>query len=326
MNWTPDWQLKMVNSPWLPATQITAPTFASAWAKIFTFLFKSGLRIETPKHQSGRSPLGWDAAVAVRILQPMSEPFFCSPGVMDLPHDFESYRLEVIYGIHDEWLGHGWDYTYHQRMRAYKTPEGPIDQIALVLDRIERDFKTKRRVSGRDYFVSTFYPDDYKLEDRPCLQYVQWRLTEVAEQYFLHQLTTWRSRDFVRAWLENNFAFRDLFRLMAKWIAERLEMPIEIGTMHDYSSSLHIYGSYDQNAEMANVYRRLRTDPPYLSTADYLGDVKAHRRFIAGRLSVMRDPVYQHLGKKLPEEKIREILAQQKQTLDTFPYPSEWDE
>lgn len=327
MPYTPDQKLKDRNSPWFPAVQITASTFASAWAKIFCFLFESGLRIETPKHQSGRSPLGWDGAVSVRILRPMDEPFLCTPGVMDLALDFESYRLEVICGIHDEWLGRGWDYTYHERIRKHKiSPTGTIDQISVVLARIEEDFKTKGRVSGRDYFVSTFYPNDYNLEDRPCLQLIQWRLTEAAEQYYLHQFSVWRSRDFVKAWLENNFALRDLLRLMAKWLTERLGVPIEIGTIQEHNQSLHIYGAYDKSGEMAKIYSQVRGKPPTMPISTFMGDVEEYRRLIAGRLAAMRDPTKQHLGKKLPEKTIREILAQQGQNLDTYPYPSQWDE
>lgn len=177
--------------------QVLADTFPEAWNLIFQNLYLYGTRIETPKHQDGITILGWDGNFDVCVKSPKDEPWFHKMGITDTPLECESYRLEVIYGIHDEWIGHGWDYTYHERLRTHKTFDGgTIDWVQLNLDRIVEDYDKKGRISGRDYAGFTGYPTDNELDDKPCLQHIQWRITQSEDEYYLHQFVYFRSRDF----------------------------------------------------------------------------------------------------------------------------------
>ena len=322
------YELKEENDNYIWSTQISTRTFPDAWDAIFEEIYLFGTRIETPKHQDGITILGWDADINVCVLEPRAEPWFHKLSITDTPLECESYRLEVIYGIHDEWIGHGWDYTYHERLRKHKTFDGKtIDWVTLNLERIVDDYKKKGRMSGRDYAGFTGYPTDNELDDKPCLQHIQWRITESNSQFYLHQFVYFRSRDFFKAWHENAYALSDLQRLMAKWLSERLEIEINVGSYYDHSSSLHIYGLYENENELiTNAKNRVEkslaeeTDLTY-TTEQFMGsedDIKQYRRIIAARLDAMA----KGHGTKLPEVKLTELSYD----LDTFPYPAEWDE
>jgi thymidylate synthase len=62
--------------------------------------------------------------------------------------------------------------------------------------------------------------------------------------------THWRSRDLYKAWFMNAYALTDLQRLMAGQLAARLNRPVRAGRYVDISDSLHIYGSYFDNAQV----------------------------------------------------------------------------
>jgi thymidylate synthase len=60
--------------------------------------------------------------------------------------------------------------------------------------------------------------------------------------------THWRSRDLYKAWFMNVYALTDLQRVISERISERIGKPVRVGRYVDISDSLHIYGSYFEEA------------------------------------------------------------------------------
>ena len=62
----------------------------------------------------------------IHVTEPFAEPRIhrAFPGGLD---DLEKYRAEVLYGVHDHWIDPAagkWEYTYHERLFAYRVPGG----------------------------------------------------------------------------------------------------------------------------------------------------------------------------------------------------------
>ena len=62
--------------------------------------------------------------------------------------------------------------------------------------------------------------------------------------------THWRSRDLYKAWFMNAYALTDLQRQIAEQISEKMGKVVHVGRYVDISDSLHIYGSYFDNAKI----------------------------------------------------------------------------
>jgi thymidylate synthase len=90
---------------------------------------------------------------------------------------------------------------------------------------------------------------DPQTDDPPCLQRIWCRLVEdKGGQMTLNMNTHWRSRDLYKAWFMNVYALTDLQRIIAEKISKKIGKPVTVGRYVDISDSLHIYGSYFNEA------------------------------------------------------------------------------
>ena len=128
----------------LPVILIDADTIPEAYHRACIACWKEGIRVETPKHLPVY-PLGYDAAILIRVRFPLAEPRFHRFGLCDTFEGLEAYRLEVIYGIHDHWVvpvnqvkdpGMArWDYSYHERFTHEQQEQMMIDKIKSLLSK-----------------------------------------------------------------------------------------------------------------------------------------------------------------------------------------------
>jgi len=170
------------------------------------------------------------------------------------PEELESYRQEVVNGIHDHWIDPAagkWTYTYHERLFAYcpvediRNADSPkpfrkVDQVQYIIDHLSQTGH------GRRAQAITWMPTaDTVTDDPPCLQRIWCRLLEnETGGLSLNMNTHWRSRDLYKAWFMNVYALTDLQKIIAEGIAEKTGAPVKVGRYVDISDSLHIYGSY----------------------------------------------------------------------------------
>ena len=186
-------------------------------------------------------------------MQPFREPRIHKnfPGG---PEELESYRQEVVNGIHDHWIDPAagkWTYTYHERLFSYcpaedirdassPRPFRKVNQIQYIIDYLSQ-FGHSRRAQAITWMPTA----DPVTDDPPCLQRIWCRLLANEDgSLSLNMNTHWRSRDLYKAWFMNVYALTDLQKTIAEAIAGKTGSPVKVGRYVDISDSLHIYGSY----------------------------------------------------------------------------------
>jgi thymidylate synthase len=236
----------------IPVIVITADCLPQAWEKAVLAVWDNGLKIKT-QYDKPQAPPSRDATVVITVTNPFAEPRI-HKNFPSGPAELESYRLEVVSGIHDHWIDPAagkWTYTYHQRLRAYcpvedirvagsPKPFGQVDQIQYIIDSLSEVNHTRRAQA-----ITWMPTADPETDDPPCLQRIWCRLVAGDDGKFsLNMNTHWRSRDLYKAWFMNAYAFTDLQRIIADEISRKIDRPVTVGRYVDISDSLHIYGSY----------------------------------------------------------------------------------
>ena len=251
----------------IPVIAITAGCLPEAWEKAVLAVWDKGLEVKTQYDKPEDSP-SKDATVIVTITDPFREPRIHKnfPGG---PEELESYRLEVLSGIHDHWIDPAagkWTYTYHERLFAYspvediRSADSPkpfkkVDQIQYIVDRLSQAGHSRRAQA-----VTWMPTADPQTDDPPCLQRIWCRLVpDDAGRLSLNMNTHWRSRDLYKAWFMNVYALTDLQRIIAEQISQKINQPVKVGRYVDISDSLHIYGSYFD--EVAGEVEKMRQSP-----------------------------------------------------------------
>jgi thymidylate synthase len=241
------------NSPAnIPVISITADCLPEAWEKAVLAVWDNGFNVKT-QYDKPTDPPSKDATVMIQVSDPFNEPRIHKnfPGG---PEELESYRQEVVNGIHDHWIDPAagkWTYTYHERLFSYSPVEDirkadspkpfeSVDQIQYIIDCLSKSGHSRRAQA-----VTWMPTADPSTDDPPCLQRIWCRLlSNEAGEWTLNMNTHWRSRDLYKAWFMNVYALTDLQRQIAQAIAEKKGEPVRVGRYVDISDSLHIYGSY----------------------------------------------------------------------------------
>lgn len=240
----------------IPVISVKAECLPEAWEKAVVEVWEKGATLKTQYDKPGDPP-SKDATVMIEVTNPFNEPRIHKnfPGG---PAELESYRQEVLDGIHDHWIDPSagkWTYTYHERLFAYcpvedirdsETPKPfkAIDQIQYIIDSLA-DASFTRRAQGITWMPTA----DCDTDDPPCLQRIWCRMLEDENgDLVLNMNTHWRSRDLYKAWFMNVYALTDLQRVIAEKISEKIGKPVRVGRYVDICDSLHIYGSYFEDA------------------------------------------------------------------------------
>jgi len=241
----------------IPVISITADCLPEAWEKAVLAVWDKGFEVRT-QYDKPQDPPSKDATVMICISDPFREPRIHKnfPGG---PEELESYRQEVVNGIHDHWIDPAagkWTYTYHERLFAYcpveeirdansPKPFKKVNQIQYIIDYLAQAGHSRRAQA-----ITWMPTADPATEDPPCLQRIWCRLlANDAGELSLNMNTHWRSRDLYKAWFMNVYALTDLQRVIAEGVARKRGEPVQVGRYVDISDSLHIYGSYFNEVE-----------------------------------------------------------------------------
>ncbi len=236
----------------IPVIAITATCLPEAWEKAVLAVWDNGFSIKT-QYDKPSDPPSKDATVMIEVSTPFCEPRIHKnfPGG---PEELESYRQEVVNGIHDHWIDPAagkWTYTYHERLFSYNPvedirdantpkPFNSVDQIQYVIDCLSKSGHSRRAQA-----ITWMPTADPQTDDPPCLQRIWCRLLPNDNgEWTLNMNTHWRSRDLYKAWFMNAYALTDLQKQMAEAISQNRGETVHVGRYVDISDSLHIYGSY----------------------------------------------------------------------------------
>jgi len=247
-------------------------TLPAAWERSVIECWERGTPFRTEYDKEGDPP-SKDCTALIVVHEPLEEPRIhrAFPGGLD---DLEIYRQEVVNGVRDHWIDPAagkWSYTYHQRLAAYPSAAGPLDQLEYIVSRLAATPHTRRAQA------ITYEPVlDQKTDDPPCLQRAWWRL---EDDRLLLQVTM-RSNDAFKAAFMNMFAFTELQRELAGRLSDRVGREIVPGCYTHFANSYHIYGSYFAEFEgfLETVEKRSWEDRVWDSTSDLVQQL-----FAAGR-------------------------------------------
>lgn len=222
----------------LPNVQVVADGLAQGWEESVKACWMYGVRIPTEYDKEG-DPYSRDIALRLTIKDPFTEPRLHRdmPGGLG---DLEVYRREVVLGVRDHWINPQdlkWQYTYHERLTAYKVPgiPDPIDQIESVINQLCGAPHTRRAQA------ITWQPwKDAGFEHATCLQSFWFRI--FGDKLVMRCRI--RSNDAWKAAFMNMYAFIDLQRHVAERVSENLGREIMVGQYDHEADSFHIYGSY----------------------------------------------------------------------------------
>jgi thymidylate synthase len=207
-----------------------------AWERAVIACWEAGESFPTEYDKPGDAN-SRDVSALIHVTEPFTEPRIhrAFPGGLD---DLEKYRAEVLYGVHDHWIDPAagkWEYTYHERMRAYSVPGvGVFDQIAGAVEKLKAVPYTRRAQA-----VTWQVWNDMNIDDPACLQRMWFRISGGK----LHMNIHIRSNDAFKAAFMNMFAFTELQRMVAA------EVGVEPGEYMHIADSFHIYGSYFEDFE-----------------------------------------------------------------------------
>jgi thymidylate synthase len=223
----------------MKSIHVEARTLPEGWEAAVKRCWEEGARFRTQYDKPGDPP-SRDVACLIHVKEPFGEPRIhkAFPGGLD---DLEVYRAEVLYGVHDHWIAPDegkWEYTYHERLFAYKVPgvPEPIDQIARVVRLLKETPHTRRAQA-----VTWQAWNDLGIHDPACLQRMWFRIEEPEQGGGggrLNLVIHIRSNDAFKAAFMNMFAFTELQRDVAR------ELGVEVGEYMHIADSFHIYGSY----------------------------------------------------------------------------------
>ncbi len=224
----------------IPVLLVSGKGIAETWEKSMEALYRNGIRIKTEYDRPGDPP-SIDATMVMVASDPLSEPRI-HLSIPSTFKDLQKYEKEVVEGVHDHWIDPEkgkWTYTYHQRLFKYPAPEGQVNQIDHIINKLAEAPYTRRAQA------ITWNPRlDPHTDDPPCLQRIWLRCTEQDGGIKLNMNTHWRSRDAYKAAFMNMYALTELQRRIASSLSERLRRDVEAGQYVDISDSYHIYGSY----------------------------------------------------------------------------------
>ncbi|MEA3305625.1 MAG: thymidylate synthase [Candidatus Omnitrophota bacterium] len=230
----------------IPVLQVEQETLSAAWEKAVLAVWGNGEIVKTEYDKKG-DPQSKDCTMIIIVRQPLKEPRIhrAFPGSLE---DLETYRQEVVFGIHDHWINPQegkWTYTYHKRFFDYEIESEHIDQIGAIVKKLS-DVPYSRRGQAITWNVKL----DPRTDDPPCLQRLWFRITGARQgKSVLNMNAHWRSRDAFKASFMNMYALTDLQNSIAEKISLLRGEKIEAGRYVDISDSFHIYGSYYKEFE-----------------------------------------------------------------------------
>lgn len=250
----------------LPTIQIIADNLPQGWEEAVLATWELGAEIKT-QYDKPKDPPSRDCSLELVIRDPFAEPRIhraLPGGFLEL----ETYRQEVVDGIHDHWVvvddpeTTKWRYGYHERIAAYTTPgSGEVtNQLDYVVNTLVAAPHTRRALA------ITWKPWMDKLHDHaPCLQYLWFRI--FGDQLVAHCHI--RSNDAYKAAFMNIYAFTDWQKYIADRVSEGLGRQIRVGQYTHKVDSFHIYGSY---FEEFNSFLRMMDARPDFADRTYRSD------------------------------------------------------
>jgi len=313
----------MSNLITVPAIAVEGSSLALATLRAWDACDAGGFRTFNVKHTVGEA-LARDASILVHVPVSFREPLLFTPGIPGDPEAVWEYVLEVVFGVWNHWVGHGWDYTYNQRLAR---------QIPRMLSRIEKTWLEKGRITGRDFQLVTWRAaNDQRIDDPPCLQNLHLRLVPCGEpgHYSVNLTVLFRSRDLGNAFNMNAFAFIHWQKVLMDRIARRMKkygLTFSMGSYTDFSISLHLYGADEERRNLEKTLLKIREQDPTRFCMDSRFYIPTETRQKVNH-RVAAQVAFEKLTRGQPDHSFKatpEVMAARGINWKNFPYPPRWN-
>ncbi len=232
----------------IPVLFSEGTSLAEAWENSLIELYNKGCDVKT-EYDKADDPPSKDCSMTIVVKDPSAEPMIHKdmPGGLE---DLQEYVMEVIDGIKDHCVRDSsedskdtrWEYTYHQRLFAYKVMESEkvYDQIEMISQKIAATPHTRRAQA----ITWKVWEDNY-CYDPTCLQSIWCRMLKGDNDlWYLNTNIRFRSNDAYKAAFMNMFSFIQLQNKIADRIAEISGLNVKLGRYVHQADSYHLYGSY----------------------------------------------------------------------------------
>ena len=268
--------------PALPVVYVQGRNLPEAWETAVLQTWELGAAIATQYDAPGDPP-SRDALAVIAVEDAFAEPRIHRglPGGIE---ELEAYRQEVVDGIHDHWVDPAagkWEYTYHDRLVRYTTPDGSVaNQLDQVVDALTEALHTRRAQA------IIWKPwEDAGIVDPPCLQRMWFRVFDDRLVLNVHM----RSNDAFKAAFMNMYAFTDVQRVIAERLSERVGRTILPGQYNHIADSFHIYGSYfDEFRAFLELVRNRSFERRTYRTDDVADLIEAARQAVIRSIEAER--------------------------------------
>lgn len=193
---------------------VRGKTLSEAYHNSIVELYEKGEISDCPDYNQTQK----ECSMTIFVEEPFAEPMV-SKLFIGGHTDLEQYVQEVLDGILDFKIGHGWDYTYHNRI---------AEQLPFIYEELKRNPDSRRAVVDiRDWKKDTSHGNT----SPACLQHMQFFIRDGK----LHMKVLMRSNDAPEATFMNMFAFIMLLKRVAD------ELGVDAGTYTHRANSFHCY-------------------------------------------------------------------------------------
>lgn len=229
--------------------EITVNTIAQGHERVVHDILLHGEELET---EDGELTIEWppEDPYVIHVTEPFTEPMV-SDACMFGRQFLDEYVTQLL-TLHPP-SEKSATYYYSNRLFDYPVLEcnvdGPCgkeyyytgDGCGDGIDQIARSIiiRLLHNPQSRRAMAITWVPDlDIQSSEPPCLQLVQCFIRDQQ----LHMTCYFRSNDMLSAWGANAYGLAHLM----KYVYDRIDQPITIGTLTTISSSAHIYWKRDK--------------------------------------------------------------------------------
>ncbi|NLM52360.1 MAG: hypothetical protein GX197_06020 [Firmicutes bacterium] len=193
---------------------VKGKTLPEAYHQSLQELYTNGIITACPDYKQKQK----ECSMTIFVAEPLAEPMISKLFIGGF-EELEQYRQEILYGILDFLIGHGWDYTYHDRIAK---------QLPFIYYELQRNPYSRRAVID----VRDFAADTKEGNTSPaCLQHIQYFIRDQK----LHCKVLMRSNDAPEAAFMNMFAFIMLQEKVAN------KLGCQMGSYTHRANSYHCY-------------------------------------------------------------------------------------
>jgi len=195
---------------------IRARSISDAWHRGLNLIWRQGEEISDERGTKIRELLSLQVVVENPYQEMIPEEYSWNE------ERLEEYAHQLLCGDNP-----GFEYTYGERLRAWRLPgTPPLDQIDMAIQRLKESPATRRATA-----VTWIPPVDGERNEVPCMIVDDFKLRGGR----LHLAIFFRSHDFAGAYPANLYGLARLLEYAAR------EVGAQPGSISTTSSSAHIY-------------------------------------------------------------------------------------